>query len=515
MRRYDERPLPYEVPGAETRKREGLAGRTASMNEGHVRSAARPTRRAVLNLVFLAAGLVTPRQPPPGAEPSVAPNRAAPDQPALTLGLAGEARGLVGLDELTLSADLSYGLWRLRLGVAGEFPTAGGPVPRVAWSFSGPAGAAGAVEPSGLASFILCPQGLSYRLYPPSGRGRPLSPAPPLEAGWSGAAVGAEGGLFALEPNGLRTPALMGAWAAPPGSGLSALLAAAEAPARPGDGSWYAAPVPPRRMRWLAGAAAFGAGPYRGSLALGLESVSPGGDAYALRHESRLKLGPIAFELVAAFAGAAAPGEAGSPWLGPRLAAAPPAFAQASLRYARRFNEASIRYTGELAPVSAEPRDALDVGIGLGVPGLSLKARADYRAPRADAPERLGFAARLGLGRSAAGSPRAPLGVSAFGSWRAEGGRPLALELGAGLALSLGERRPVLNAEAAWRAAPEARSYRWRMELALPIGPSARLLAYGRSPGWRPYELPGGLPATGASPGLELGLRVSAALALY
>lgn len=473
-----------------------------------------------MNVVFLAAGLVTPCRPPPWAEPSAAPNRAAPDKPALTFGLEGEAYGSRGLDGLTLDASLAYGRWRLRVGAAGALSPAGELAPRLAWSLSGPVGAAGAVEPSGLASFIMRPHGLSYRLYLPSGLGRPLASIPPLGAGWFGAAVGAEGGLFALEPNGLRTPTLIGAWAAPSGSGLSALLAAAEAPAQPGDGSWYAAPVPPRRIRWLAGAAAFGAaafgdGSYRGSLAFGVESVSPGGDAYALRHESRLKRGSFTLEVIAALAGAPEPGGEALAWLGPRLRAAPPAFAQASLRYARRFNEASIRYTGELASVSAEPRHALDAGIGLGVPGLSFKARADYRAARADADERIGVAARLGLGRSAAGSPRAPLGLSAFGSWRAEGARPLALELGAGFALSFGVKRPALRAEAAWRAAPEARSYRWRIELDAPLSRALRLAAFGRSPGWRPYELAGGLPATSASPAFELGLCVSAALALY
>ncbi len=472
---------------------------------------------------FLAAELTAPGFSPLEAQASAAPNPAAPDKPALWLGLEGEASGLNGLDELRLDASLAYGRWRLRVGAAGALPAAGEPAPRLAWSLSGPAGAAGAVEPAGLASFIIRPHGLSYRLYLPSGRGRPLSSAPPLGASWSGAAVGAEGGLFAMEPNGYRTPAFVGAWVAPSGSGLSALLAAAEAPAKPGDGSWYAAPVPPRRIRWLAGAvafgaAAFGAGSYRGALAAGVESVSPGGDAYAFRHESRLKLGSFALETVVALAGA--PGMSGSggdaaAWLGPRLSAASPAFAQASLGYARRYNAASLRYTGELAPGSGEPRHAIAAGLGLGVPGVSLQLRANYRAPRADAYESIGVAARLGLGRSAPGAPRAPLGLSAFGSWRAEGARPLALELGAGLALSFGAKRPALRAEAAWRAAPEARSYRWRIELDAPLGRALRIAAFGRSPGWSPYELPGGPPATGAPASFELGLCVSAALALY
>jgi hypothetical protein len=468
-----------------------------------------------LTLVCLAAGFAAPGWSPLEAEPSVAPNGRLPLGSSLSLGVEGEASGLGSLDELTLDASLAYGRWRLRVGAVGELPNTGELAPRVAWTLSGPAGAIGAVEPSGLASFILRPHGLSYRLYLPSGRGRPLTSVPPLGAGWSGAAVGAEGGLFALEPAGLKTPAFIGAWIAPLGSGLSVLLAAAEAPAKPGDGSWYAAPVPPRRIRWLAGAGAFGAGSYRGALAFGVESVSPGGDAYALRHESRIKLGSFALDIVAALAGALGPGGDATAWLGPRLSAASPAFAQASLRYARRYNAASLRYTGELAPGSGEPRHALDAGLSLGVPGVSLQLRANYRAPRADADERIGVAARLGLGRSAPGAPRASLGLSAFGSWRAESARPLASELGAGFALSFGAKRPALRAEAAWRAAPEARSYRWRIELDAPLGPAAKLAAFGRSPGWSPYELPGGLPATGASAGFELGLRISASLALY
>lgn len=463
----------------------------------------------------MAAGFVTPRPRPLGAEPSRAPDRGPPDRPSLRLGLEGEASGLGGLDALELNLGLSDGPWRLRVGAAGTLQPRPDAAPSVGLTLSGPALAAGAVEPSGLASFILRPHGLSYRLYLPSGRGKPLASAPPLAAGWRGAAVGAEGGLFALEPSACSAPAFIGAWAAPTGSGISALLAAARASAKAGDGSWYAAPLPPRGLAWLAGAAAFGGGPYLGSLALAVESAAPGADAYALRHESRVKLAPFTMELVAAFAGSPSYGGAATPWFGPRFVRAPPAFAQATMSFARRRDSAWLRYTGELAPASGEPRHALDLGLGLGVPSISFQARANYRAPFAEAAERVGAAFRLCLGRSAAGATRAPAGFSAFGSWRAEGGRPLALELGAGFALASGARRPALRAEAAWRAAPSARSYRWRLELELPLSPTATLAAFGRSPGWIAYELPGGIAAPGEAPGLELGLRVSAALMLY
>lgn len=492
------------------------------------RGAPRLTRRPLPLVAWLAVWLAAPGYTPLGAEPlppAGPPVPTAPDRRPLELGLEGEVSGIGGLEGYRAGARVEYGSWRLRVAVAGSLPPSAQASPRVGWTLTGPAGAAGAVEPSGLASFILRPHGLSYRLYLPSGLGRPLASAPPLEAGWIGAAAGADGGLFALEPAGSGTPSLTGAWVAPGGTGLSALMATARAPAEPADDTWYAAPLPPRDLRWLAAAAAFGSGPYRGAFALGAEGVSPGGDAYALRHESRLRLPPFGFELVASLAGSPSRRGAASVWLGPRLAEAPSAFAQATASYARRRAAAWLRYTGQLAPAWTAPRHGIDAGLGLAGPGISLQVRASFDPPAADAqaagepaagePAKIGAAARLGVGRSAAGASLRPVGFSAFGSWRAEGGRPVALELGAGLAYAFGARLPALRAEAAWRAAPTARSYRWRVELELPLGPTLKLAAFGRSPGWIAYELPGAMPASGAPPAIELGARVSAALALY